>query len=293
MPSVRYAASLCLHAASFNLPVGMKFKNKYAKNIAQTVCRQFDRLCAAQAAKPYLTERDGVLALNFDAMSVQSEMYVDRPDELVISYTRAMMSFLLLNPAPGRIAMIGLGGGSIAKYCYRNLPTAEIKVIEISPDVIALRNEFAIPADDARFSVLAGDGAHWVAAAQGAADVLIVDGFDTDGLPAALSSQRFYDDCFAALADSGILAVNLWGGYPHYEDYLARISNSFAGRIVVVDSDDEFNKIVLAVKNGVFPPDVSFIRQHANILDLSHPLNFQSKSNRLIGALKSVNAGMD
>lgn len=135
----------------------MKFKNKHVKNIARTVCREFDRFCAG-AAKPYLTERDGVLALNFDAMSVQSEMYVDRPDELVISYTRAMMSFLLLNPAPERIAMIGLGGGSIAKYCYRNVTSAEIQVIEISPDVIALRNDFAIPADDARFCVLANDG---------------------------------------------------------------------------------------------------------------------------------------
>jgi spermidine synthase len=263
------------------------------KDIGRTLHQQFDQMRARtakrearpEAGKPYLTERDGILALNFDIMSVQSEMYIDRPDELVISYTRAMMSFLLLEPAPKRIAMIGLGGGSLAKYCYRYLSRTEMTVVEISPDVIALRNEFAIPADDVRFRVLPDDGARWVADTRWLPDVLIVDGFDTGGLPAELSSQRFYDDCFASLADDGILAVNLWGGYPHYEDYLARIHNSFAGAVLVVDSEDSFNKIVLAVKNSAFPPPVSAIRQHANTLELTHPLNFQAKANKLIQAL--------
>lgn len=237
------------------------------------------------AGKPYLTERKGILALNFDSLSVQSEMFIDSPDELVISYTRAMMSFLLLDTTPKRIAMIGLGGGSLAKYCYRYLPQTEIKVVEISPDVIALRNEFAIPADDARFQVLLGDGVLWVADTEWHPDVLILDGFDTGGLPEALGSQRFYDDCFAAIADNGILAANLWGGYPHYDEYLARIHNSFAGRVVVVDSEDSLNKIVLAVKNSAFPPSVSAIRQHANTLALTHPLNFHAKCNRLIQGL--------
>lgn len=269
----------------------MRLKNW--KNISRSVHQQFDQMMAWTAdatakpcaGKPYLTEKGGILALNFDIMSVQSEMYIDRPDELVISYTRAMMCFLLLEPAPKRIAMIGLGGGSLAKYCYRYLPQAEITVVEISPEVIALRNEFAIPADDTRFRVLPGDGAPWVTDMSWQPDVLIVDGFDTSGLPAQLSSQRFYDDCFASLADNGILVVNLWGGYPHYDEYLARIHTSFADRVVVVDAEDSVNKIVLAVKNSAFPPPLSVIRQHASTLVSTHPLNFQAKATKLIQAL--------
>lgn len=269
----------------------MQFKNKHVKNIARAMHQQFDQMLAwtaqatPEAGKPYLTEKGGILALNFDVMSVQSEMYIDRPDELVISYTRAMMSFLLLDPAPARIAMIGLGGGSLAKYCRRYLPQADISVVEISSEVIALRNEFAIPADDARFRVLLGNGAEWVTDASLQPDVLIVDGFDTDGLPAQLCSQRFYDDCFAMLADNGILVVNLWGGYPHYDEYLARIHTSFADRVVIVDAEDSVNKIVLATKNSTFPPTSSVIRQHASTLDRTHTLNFQAKSNKLIQAL--------
>lgn len=242
-----------------------------------------------ETMKPYLTESDGILSLQFDEWSTQSEMSIDDTDELVIPYTRVIMSFLLLEPSPGHVAMIGLGGGSLAKYCYRYLPGTGITAVEINPGVIALRNEFAIPADDARFRVVLGDGAAWVADSARQSnvqpDVLIVDGFDADGLPAQLSSQRFYDDCFAALADNGIMVVNMWKGYPHYDEYLARISNSFAGNSVIVDAQDGFNHIVLAVKSTAFPPAASTIRHHANLLCQSHPLNFQALANKLVRSL--------
>lgn len=269
----------------------MKFKNKHVKKIASALQQKIGQVLACttdfkrESGKPYITEQDGILSLHFDGLSVQSEMDIDMPDELVIGYTRAMMSFLLLAPAPARIAMIGLGGGSIAKYCYRHLPEANITVVEINPDVIALRDQFAIPADDERFRVLQDDGADWVGNCSQNCDVLIVDGFDAAGLPEQLSSQRFYDDCYASLDDNGILVVNLWGGYPHYNTYLTRIHNSFSDRILIVDASDSVNKIILALKNPQFPPAASAIRHHAQLLSLSHPLNFKHKSNKLIRAL--------
>src|SRR6185369_6747562 len=92
----------------------------------------------------------------------QSSMLDDRPDELQVDYTRTMMGFLLLEPEPREIAMIGLGGGSLAKFCHRHLRSARITAVENNPGVIALRNEFAIPADDERLSVVAEDGAAFV-----------------------------------------------------------------------------------------------------------------------------------
>lgn len=271
----------------------MKLKNKQLKRTGKGIRHRIERMLgwttesqtSVATGKPYLQECEGILALHFDAVSVQSEMNIDLPDELFLSYTRAMMSFLLFEPSPGNIAMIGLGGGSLAKYCYRYLPQTEITVVEINPDVIALRNEFAIPADDLRFEVLLGDGAEFVADAARQFDVLMVDGFDAGGLPVKLSSQRFYDDCFASLADSGIMVVNLWAGYPHYDECLTRIYNSFADCVLIVDAEDSLNKIVLAMKSVELFPSLSTIRHHAKLLCLAHPLNFQAKSNKLIRAL--------
>ncbi len=271
----------------------MKPKNKRLKKADTSLLKQIEKLLGwsaesqtnIEAGRPYLKDDDGILALHFDDLAVQSEMCIDMPDKLVLSYTRAMMSFLLLEPSPKRIAMIGLGGGSLAKYCYRYLPQAEITIVEINPDVIALRNEFAIPADDARFKVLLGDGAVFVAESDRQFDVLIVDGFDADGLPNQLSSQRFYDDCYASLSGNGIMVVNLWGSHLLCDEYLARIQHSFADRVVVVGADDSLNKIALAMKDIELRPSPATIRHHAKLLGLSHPLNFQAKSNKLIGAL--------
>lgn len=275
----------------------MQIRNKHLKNAARLMQRQVEQLLSLKQeyqarGKPYLTEKEGILSLNFDGLSVQSEMSIDAPDELVIGYTRAMMTFLLLEPSPAHIAMIGLGGGSLPKYCYRHLPRAEITVVEINPDVIALRNEFAVPPDDARFRVLLGDGVEWVRDTDCRPDVLIVDGFDAQGLPEPLGSQRFYDACFASLADDSIMVANLWGGYPEYEPCLARIHKSFADRVVVVATEESVNMIVLAVKGDKFPPSVATIRHHANLLCQHHHerMKFQAKANRLIRALSPLSA---
>lgn len=242
---------------------------------------------AAEPGTPYLKERDGILSLHFNTNSIQSEMSIDAPDELVIPYTRDIMSFLLLEPSPRSIAMIGLGGGSLAKYCYRHLPQTEMTVVEISPEVIALRNEFAIPPDDERFHILQGDGARFVAETSSQFDVLIVDGFDEGGLPFKLGSQPFYDACFAALNDDGILVANLWLGYPRYDQCLERIRTSFDNRVIVINADDGLNRTVIAVKSAAFPPAPATIRHHAKSLE-AHTLNFQAKSNKLIKALSDL-----
>ena len=239
----------------------------------------------AASGKPYLSERKGILSLHFDALSIQSEMCVEMPDTLVVDYTRTMMSFLLPQPSPKRIAMIGLGGGSLAKYCYRYLPQTEISVVEINPEVIALRNEFAIPPDDARFRVLLGDGATWITDTSDQPDVLIADGFDATGLPAQLSSPKFYDDCFKSLACNGMMVVNLWSAYPRYDECVSRIRKSFAGNLIIIQAEDNDNHIVIAVKSAEFPPASVAIWRHAQALGMTHPLNFQAKSHKLIQAL--------
>ncbi|MDE8344502.1 MAG: hypothetical protein POG24_11875, partial [Acidocella sp.] len=69
-------------------------------------------------------------------------MNLDDPCALDLEYSRTMMGFLLFKPEPKHIAMVGLGGGSLAKFCHRYLPATRIEVVEINPHVLALRDEF-------------------------------------------------------------------------------------------------------------------------------------------------------
>src|ERR1700733_3431193 len=147
--------------------------------------------------------------------------------------------------SPKRIAVIGLGGGSIPKWCDRQLPAAEITVIEINPKVVALRDQFYIPVDDDRFHVICGDGADYIAQTSGWFEVLLVDGFNLHGQPPQLCSQKFYDDCYRALALDGVLVVNLCG----LEDRrsMERIRRSFDDRVLVLIPEDGENKIIFAI----------------------------------------------
>lgn len=203
---------------------------------------------SAQHVKPFVYESLNSKALHFSINEIQSRMQIKDPHALDLEYTRTMMGFLLFNPAPRSIAMIGLGGGSLAKFCFRYLPRTRIQVVEINPHVIALREEFHVPPDDDRFTVMRGDGAQFVRLRASRPDVLMVDGFDVYGLPSRLCSQRFYDDCVEMLQPGGIMVVNLHYGHASYESHLDRIRRSFNNAVLVVNDDSMSNSIVFACK---------------------------------------------
>ena len=188
--------------------------------------------------------------LEFTPGDVQSEMLLSHPDALVLDYTRAMMGFALLQPRPRHIVMVGLGGGSLAKFCYRHFPAARITVLEVRADVIALRDAFHLPPDDARLRVLHVDAADYVARHQANADVLLVDGFDSAGLPPALSSRAFYADCRRALRPDGVMVANIFTYDPDYAGALARLREAFGGRLAWPRGVAGNNRILFAWRPG-------------------------------------------
>ncbi|MDC8756190.1 fused MFS/spermidine synthase [Janthinobacterium sp. hw3] len=200
------------------------------------------------SATPQVRTQGDRRSLEFRPGMIQSEMRLSRPDELVLRYARAMMCFALFQPRPRHIVMVGLGGGSLAKFCYRHLPEARITVLELRADVIALREQFHIPPDDARFRVIHADAADYLARTPASADVLLVDGFDEAGMPAALGSARFYADCRRALLPGGVLVANLFSYDRHYAAMLGRLRLTFRDRICWFDGIAGNNRIIFAVR---------------------------------------------
>lgn len=195
--------------------------------------------------KPFIRRRSTTIELQFARGVSQSQMLTREPHRLLIDYTRTMLGALVLAPRPRSIGIVGLGGGSQAKYCYRHLPDARIEVVENNPHVLALRRRFHIPDDDARFQVVLDDGARFLAGRRGRYDLLLVDGYDETGIPAALSTQAFYDDCRASLAEGGAMAINLYGG--DSDAHLARLQQAFgAERVVALREPRQSNSVVLA-----------------------------------------------
>jgi spermidine synthase len=197
-------------------------------------------------SRPRIHQDGDCISLEFPNDDIQSQMLTSDPNHLVLTYTRAMMAFRFFHQEPEHIAMIGLGGGSMVKWCYQNHSAAAITVIEINPHVILLREQFHVPADDHRLRVIEGDGADYVATTKDSPDVLLVDGFDTYGQSPQLCSQQFYKHCYRALAADGLMVANLCG--PEDQGSIDNIRNAFGGRTVIATPDDGENRIVFAFK---------------------------------------------
>lgn len=205
-----------------------------------------DALDAARQAVPFVRVGLSSKSLYFSIEEVQSRMQLQRPDALDLRYTRTMMGFLMFEPAPKDILMVGLGGGSIAKFCRRYLPKSRLDVLEINPRVIALRNEFGVPPDGARFHVIEADGAAFLRASVARYDVVLLDAFGPHGLPPPLSTQRFYDDCLDALQAGGVLVANFHSAARDLADCVERIDRSFGAAALVVEDREALNSIVFA-----------------------------------------------
>ena len=72
--------------------------------------------------KPFVIDDGKSRFLYFNVRLMQSEMSLKAPNDLAIRYTQKMMAFLLFQPHPKRIVLIGLGGGSLIKFCYQRMP---------------------------------------------------------------------------------------------------------------------------------------------------------------------------
>ena len=204
-----------------------------------------------QPPPPLVSTAGGVRTLSFRDGEVQSEMCLARPDHLVLAYVRAIMMFALFVPRPRHIVMVGLGGGSLAKFCHRHFPDSRITVLEVRADVIALREQFCVPPDDARLRVIHADARAWIgsaAARRDPADVIIVDGFDEAGLPPALMDARFYANCRRLLVDGGVLVANIFSYDVRYRAMMGRLERVFGGALVRLAGVAGNNRIVFAVR---------------------------------------------
>lgn len=259
--------------------------------LTQTTPMAGEASLARAFARPFVRDEQGNKSLYFSLDELQSRMDSRKPWQLEVDYTRTMMGFLMFRPAPLHIGMIGLGGGSLAKFCYRQVPGCSITVAEINPHVIALRRDFMIPEDDHRLTVLQCDGAHFVAGHTSHFDALLVDGFDEHGQPAALCSQAFYDDCAQALSPDGVLAVNLHHDSAEYALCLARLQRSFAGNVIEAAAPEKSNCIVFAAHTPLPSPQRIDVRSALSGLDREASKQLQPEFSRMVWCMTGSGNG--
>jgi spermidine synthase len=231
-----------------------------------------------------VSEARGVRRLHIGGDAIQSAMRVDDPWALALDYTRCMMALLLFHPRPSRVLMIGLGGGSLAKFFRRNLPDAAVRIVECDPRVVtAARDHFLLPQDGRRLKVEIGDGAK--ALSPDCCDTLVLDGFDDGDQVQSLASAAFYRRAWEALGERGVMVVNYLGDDRKLDDYLVRLERAFGGAVVCLPASADPNVIAFALKGAPESVEWSELAKRARMLEARIDLPFS----KYVRALKRMN----
>lgn len=241
---------------------------------------------ADDAETVYVSEKYGVRSLHIGSDTIQSAMRIARPNDLELAYTRSMMAFLLFSDRPTRMLMIGLGGGSLAKFVYHRLPWVTTEVVEVSPRVVAIARQcFHVPENDARLQVIVGNGAERMARAGRPVDVIAVDGYDAESQVEELSDKAFYAACHSRLDTGGILVVNLWGSDRKFHDTLLRIESAFPAGTLCLPAEKPGNIIVFAFRHCPASWRWDALTARARELEQQYGLEFQ----RFVTSLRKMN----
>lgn len=195
-----------------------------------------------------IREEKGVRYLHFGTPWVQGAMRIARPWALELQYTRDLMVPLLFRPDdwPRRVLQVGLGSASITRFLYRYRPESAITVAEISEQVLAAARQFFRLPQDERVEIIVADAAAFVAATDRRFDLVIVDGFDGNGRPGALDTERFYRHCRERLARDGLFAVNLLTRTRGVKASVQRLRAAFGDTVRVMKPSADGNTIAIA-----------------------------------------------
>lgn len=178
--------------------------------------------------------------------------------------------------AKQRVAIVGLGAGSLA--CYR-APGQQWTFYELDPAVEKIARDpryFTYLQDCAPDSaVVLGDGRLSLAnAADGAYDLLVLDAYSSDTVPVHLLTREALAVYLAKLAPGGLIAFHISNEYLNLKPVVASLAAD-AGLICL--SQDDFNVSAEDAANGKYTSQwVVIARQASDVALLNGDARWQS-----------------
>jgi spermidine synthase len=208
-----------------------------------------------------ITEVEGLRLLQFGTHWCQGAMRIDDPHRLELAYAVRMSAWLLFHDPDSlsgkHLVTLGLGAGSLTRFAHRVLGM-RATAVEIDARVIeACRTHFMLPADGDGLRLLHADAFEFVADADNAAsiDVLQVDAYDASVDAPALDSEAFYAGCAATLRAGGTVAVNLIGRGLDMRASVARIRAGLQPRTLWQFPPTDAGNVVVIAHRGDAPAE--------------------------------------
>ena len=134
---------------------------------------------------------------------------------------------------PKNVLVVGGGDGGIIREITKHTSVERAYLVEIDSTVVEVSRQY-FPGlskclDDRRVSVIYKDASEFVKFKKNEFDVIIVDSTDPIGAGERLFSPEFYQDCFHALTDDGILTAQ--SESPFFDPDIAELLHKNAKKV--------------------------------------------------------------
>lgn len=160
-------------------------------------------------------------------MTIDGMVMLSEKDEFVYHEMLAHVG-MFAHPNPDKVLIIGGGDGGTAREVLRHPYVKQVDMVEIDEAVVRASKEFLPEVgawEDPRLNVLFEDGIAFVKNAQVEYDVVIIDGSDPVGPAEGLFEKEFFEYCYSALKEDGILTGQTES--PWVEEYHPSIKQVF------------------------------------------------------------------
>ena len=227
-------------------------------------------------------EQYGERCMNFTAIESEGRQtcyQLDDPDKMVFEYTRMMTGALFVNPDPESVLIIGLGGATMPVALHKLLPDVIIDSVELDPAVVRVAQRFFGYETGPRQRVFVEDGRAFIERALNEGrtyDMVMLDAFDVDYIPAHLLTLEFLRQVRGILAPGGLVVANSFAQSRMYERESATYAAVF-GEFFNLRAGLDGNRVIIAAPDGL--PDAAELRRNAAMLaERLRPLGIDADS---------------
>ena len=209
-------------------------------------------------------------------------------------YTHGYWDDALLAPyfgsghAPGRVALVGLAGGTVARQFTAIDGPMPIDGVEIDPKIVDVGRRY-FDMTEPNLTVTVADGRYWMATQAGQYDVILVDAYRQPYIPFYLTTREFFESAKAHLKPDGVLAINV-GRTPadnRLVDALSGTLNAVFPNVFVLDSNRRFTNSVIYATSSPASVDQFVARAGAETNPKLQPIAAEAL---LTGGIRQVRA---
>lgn len=222
-----------------------------------------------------VTEIGTTRYLRFDNLT-QSAVDLARPERSVLAYDQELLLAFALRPSIRRVCMIGLGGGSLARAITRLRPEAEIDTVEIDPAVREIAVRYFLYRESDRVRTTIQDGRLFLSTSPQRYDLIVLDAFNSTGVPFHLLTREFFEIVRSRLTPEGLLAANFIGSlmgenarlfWAAYRTIRSRLGQVYVGNAeIAAGGTAPYGNILVYATASADPADLEVLRHNAREL---------------------------